>query len=161
MVSETETGDQSDWHDKLRQFLRASSSKYADRRAVLLQIRHTIQSDIAEALQPAMNEHLRSAPHETYEEKQALATWVNRELHEIGLTIRCPKTGWPSILVADVRGSGHDAQGRFRIEARDEQGKTMRTYSSTRLPELDLMEEPPRRENFASRSRIPPDLRGR
>ncbi len=153
--------DQTDWRDRLRRTLRAAPSDYAGRRAALLDASHFVRAEIAAALEPALNAHLRTLPHDAYEEKRALATWVNRELHEIGLTIRCPKTGRPSILVADVRAGGDDEKGRFRIEARDENGKTARTFCSTRLPDLELMEEPPRRENFASRAVARPEARGR
>ena len=147
--------DQTDWRDRLRQKLSSAPTDYAGRRAALSDVSHSVRRQIAEALQPVLNAHVRTLPHETYEEKRMVASWVNRELHELGLTIRCPKTGTPSILVADLRSGDEDSKGRFRIEARDETGRTTRTYCSTRLPDLELMEEPPRRENFARQSDLP------
>lgn len=150
MDADSSRKEQSDWRASLRDSLRSAPSDYEGRRAVLSDVSHAVRGEVAEALQATLNAHLRTMAHETYQEKQAIATWVNRELHELGLTIRCPRTGRPSILVADVRGPD-DQQGRFRIEARDENGRTARTFCSTRLPDIELMEEPPRRENFASR----------
>jgi hypothetical protein len=100
---------------------------------------------LAKMLQPLLNKELSARPQETYSEKQALATWVNRRLKEIGLAIKCPKTGKPAIVLADVKHGGSDVS-RFRIEIRDDAGKKVRTFTSRALPELNLMEDEPRRE---------------
>lgn len=123
---------------------------YQKVQSALANVRKQVQSAIAETLAPALNAHLDSQPQNTYTEKRHLATWVNHELHQLGLNIRCPVTGMPAILVADRKGEA-DEPSRFRLEVRDGLGHKRRTYCSQRLPVLTLMEEPPRRENFATR----------
>lgn len=123
---------------------------YQKVQSALASVRRQVQSAIAETLAPSLNVHLDSQPQDTYSEKRLVATWVNHELHQLGLTIRCPVTGLPAILVADRKGDA-DEPSRFRLEVRDGSGHKRRTYCSQRLPVLALMEEPPRRENFAAR----------
>jgi hypothetical protein len=123
---------------------------YQQVQAALANVRKQVQAAIAETLTPALNAHLDAQPQDTYSEKRHLASWVNHELHQLGLNIRCPLTGLPAILVADRRGDA-DEPSRFRLEVRDGTGRKRRTYCSQKLPVLDLVEEPPRRENFAAR----------
>ena len=112
-----------------------------------------LRSEVAAALQSRLNAHLLSFPHETYAEKQEIASWVNEELRRLGLAIRCPKTGEPAILVADVQG-GVDSPSRFRLEITDKDGRRARTFSSRNLPELELREDTVRPEPFARKSKL-------
>jgi hypothetical protein len=115
-----------------------------------MRARHDALAILAETLAPVLNAQLQSLPQETYEQKRSLASWTNHELHQLGLTIKCPRTGKPAILLADLR-SQDDDTGRFRLEVRGDGSRRVRTYCGAELPDLELMEEPPRRETFAGR----------
>ena len=106
---------------------------------------HTFRKTIAAILQAPLNAHLKTLPQETPKEKQAIAVWVNGQMRNLGLAIRCPKTGRPSVLISDIKESGSEI-GRFRLENRDEEGAKARTLTSKSLPELELMEDLPRKE---------------
>lgn len=108
------------------------------------------KDEVAARLEPAMGRHLKDLPQDTYEERQSLASWVNGTLRELGLAIRCPKTGKPAILVADRRG-GDDESVRMRLEVRAEDGRRIRTFTSNDLPTLRLMQDVPRPEGLARR----------
>jgi len=112
------------------------------------QISHAFHQELAAALAPRLNAHLRSVPVGTYQEARTAASWLNHQLHTLHLCTRCPKTGRPAILLADIRGGERD-RPRWRFQARDETGVTARTASSSELPALELMEDPPRREGLS------------
>jgi HEAT repeat protein len=107
------------------------------------------KQEFAQRLTPLLNTHLRRAPQDTYIEKQAIASWVNAELRALGLAIRCPKTGRPAILIADIRSGGAETS-RFRLEVVNENGRRERTFTTAHnLPELELIEDSPRLEGLA------------
>lgn len=120
----------------------------------LAALSHQVHDAIADELTPRMNKHLQQMPQDTYEEKQSLASWVNSELRHLNLAIRCPKTGKPATLVADIRG-GEDQSSRFRLDVRGDDGRHQRTLTSNTLPVLELMEDEPRREGLARRQSGP------
>lgn len=106
---------------------------------------HTFRTGLAALLEGPLNDHLQTLPQETPAEKQALASWLNAQLRQLGLAVRCPKTGRPSVLISDLKESGSHI-GRFRSENRDETGAKVRPWTSTQLPVLELMEDLPRLE---------------
>lgn len=114
-------------------------SEYGTRREWLRRLDVGIRNMIARSLGPALNEHLAAAAQSTYDEKRALARWVNGELRSLGLAIQCPKTGLPAFLVGHPGGA--PGVGRFHIEV-VESGQVRRTVTSTSLPVLALMAEP-------------------
>lgn len=109
---------------------------------------------LAEVLQPRLNAYVKTLPQETLADKRSIATWVNAELRKLGLTIRCPKTGNPAILVADTQDRVHGHITRFRLEARDDRGRNVRSCTSPTVPELELMKDPPRRESLSRKSDV-------
>jgi len=127
------------------QRIRDLPGDYAARYKELQELSHEFRTEVARQLGPAMNAHLKKMPQDSYAEKQALASWVNGQLRALGLAIKCPKTGRPANLVADIKQAGSDVS-RFRLEIRDERGKKTRTFASRELPELELMEDEPRQE---------------
>jgi hypothetical protein len=107
---------------------------------------HDFRREMAASLAPVLNAHIQAMPHDTYEEKKTISRWVNDELRRFDLAIKCPKTGNPSTLLA---GPFRDAEvGRFIIEHKTAEGKRVRSFTSTHLPILELMEANPRREVF-------------
>ncbi len=122
-------------------------ASYADAYTLILEKSQQFRAQVASVLAPRLNAHLKTLPQDNYADKQALATWVNNELRQLGLAIRCPKTGKPATLVADSRGQGEYA--RFRLDVRGDDGRHLRTMTSTTLPEFELIEDEPRREGRA------------
>jgi len=51
---------------------------------------HCFREELAKGLQASLNAHVRTFPRETYAEKQAICSWVNAQLRQLGLNIRCP-----------------------------------------------------------------------
>lgn len=131
--------------DVIEELLSGCSTEYAARYSRLHELSHEFRSEVARQLQPTLNSELQKMPQDSYAEKQALASWVNGQLRELGLAVKCPKTGRPANLVADIKEAGSDVS-RFRFEIRDENGKKARTLASRELPELELMEDEPRQE---------------
>jgi hypothetical protein len=110
------------------------------------------RQEMAERLSGPLNTKVHRMPQETYEQKKSIASWVNATLREVGLAIRCPKTGRPAILIADIRNSPEDSS-RFRLEITEEDGRKVRTWSSNNLTDLEfeLREDQPRKEGPAVR----------
>ena len=90
---------------------------------------------LADALTPVLQDYLTTCKIDTYDDKRALAKWVNAESKRFGLAIRCPKTGRPSALLADPAGRS----GRFQLFNDGPDGRKVRTLSSIKLPPLVLV----------------------
>lgn len=119
---------------------------YEQRADVLYAIIHSVRSEAAALLAPALHARAQAMPHATYDEKKELARWVNEELRRFDLAIKCPKTGNPSVLLV---GTGHHPEiGRFHLEHKTPEGKRTRSLTSAELPDFELMEANPRREAF-------------
>jgi len=107
------------------------------RRSVARELQHATREAIARSIEPVLNDKVRSMPMATYEDKKALAKWVNAELNDLGLALRCPKTGRPAWLLGHA--SGTPGVGRFHYELSDPREGHRRTVTSTALPHLELM----------------------
>jgi hypothetical protein len=94
---------------------------------------------IIKRLEPVFNEALTAAPQSTPAQKQELCQWVNAELHNMGLAIRCPRTGEPAALRVE---QGRDsASYQIQIEALGGHAVTPIESGST-LEELELCVAP-------------------
>lgn len=110
---------------------------YANQRALLVRISDATRAAIAKAFGPILTERAKAFPQQDYEDKKALARFINSELRRFGLAIKCPKTGMPAFLVAHP--GGQPGIGRFHLEVTDS-GKPRRTVTSSEFPEsLSLM----------------------
>ncbi len=110
-------------------------------------VRSAVHAEIASALGPVLNAHLNTLPQDTLVEKRDTAAWVNHELRQLGLAIRSPVSNIPGILIAAAGRSGDEREGsRFLIMSRDERGRKKHSPSSGWVPELELVEDPPRKE---------------
>jgi hypothetical protein len=136
------------WRTPKGERLRDLPFEYAECYRALVELSHDFRQEVADVLQPRLNRQLQTMAQDTYEEKRLLASWVNNELHQIGLAIKCPKTGKPATLVADIRGGRTDSS-RFRLDVRNDDGRHIRTVTVNQLPELELIEDEPRREGLA------------
>ena len=148
----SESNKEKRWTKEIGKLFASLPKDYPQARKAVGELSHSFHRGLADAIGPGFNAHLQTMPHDTYEEKQAISSWCNHELRNLRLAIRCPRTHRPAILLADLRGHD-DGASRFRLEIRDERGRKIRTYSSSELPAVDLMEDPPRREGLSRRWR--------
>lgn len=138
------------WRATMRSTFERCPADYRQARGEATEIIHAFHDELARALTPRLNGVIATMPKAALADRRALASWCNSELRELGLAIKCPRTGRPAILVADSRDG---EQGRFRLQVRDERGTVHRTWTSSAptLPELELVRDVHRREAFASR----------
>ncbi len=139
--------------------LRVLPADYEGRYQALKTFQNEIRTEVAVLLQPVLQEQAAAMPMDTYAEKQHVSMWVNSQLRELGLSIRCPHTGRPAILVADLR-DAETQSSRFRYAIRDERGRQTKTVSSKQFPDLELMADEPRQESRAkgpAAGRVPRD----
>ena len=138
------------WRNAFETLIEGLPEKYLGFASAAQKLENALRTELAAAIQPRLNVHIRSLPHETYAEKQTVASWVNDELRQLGLAIRCPRTGQPAILIADVQG-GIDSASRFRLEIRGIDGSRTRTICSREMLELEIMVDAIRPEPFSRR----------
>ncbi len=111
----------------------------AARREALTEFHDAARVEMARALEPALNAHLKTLPQDHFREKQAVAKWVNDALRGLGLTIRHPEYDQPALLKANAAG-GSLTEGKYFFEITDEKGsrhKGRKSYPT--LPDLQLM----------------------
>jgi hypothetical protein len=123
--------------------------RYADRYAAIQNIRHAFHREMALVLQPVLNEHIPGRPQDSAKERQELAAWINEQLRNIGLAVKCGKTGRPASIVVDSQDRAHSDITRFRFSTRSENGKYSHTSTAQNLGELELTEHNPRIEPLA------------
>jgi anti-sigma factor RsiW len=122
---------------------------FAHRYAAIVQIRHAFHQRIASALEEALNEHVTGMPQDSIEERKELTSWINMQLREIGLAVKCPVTKRPAALIVDRQNRDHPEITRFRFALRTEDGRSSHTAASRNLPALELTEQRPRIEPLA------------
>lgn len=91
---------------------------------------------LAAELSGPFNAHFREAPKATLDEKRELARQSNADLRQLGVAIKCPKTGLPAFLGAD--GSRNEDRGRFQLCMKRD-GKKRLTLTRARAFEVELM----------------------
>jgi hypothetical protein len=121
---------------------------YAERYAMMQSLRRSFYGELAKQLQPALNAYAKIQPKETWEERSALASWINQTLRQMGLVLVCPRTNRPAILISDMTG-GSRKKMHFRFQTAEPSGKRVRSAMSVELPDLELMQAPGRIENLA------------
>jgi hypothetical protein len=142
----------------LRSLLGDLPESYAERYAAIQKIRHAFHREMASAVEAPLNAHVAHKPQTKPEERKDLAGWINQQLRDIGLAVRCPKTGNPASLIVDWQYADDPEIRRFRFAIRSESGKSCHTAARRELPYLHLTEHAPRIEPFAKYyRRKPPD----
>jgi hypothetical protein len=128
----------------------APADGYTTKAAELSGIRHNYMQELAKELATELNAKIQAMPKDSYEDKKAIARFVNEQCRRFDVAVRCPRTGEPSTLVAAPTGNhpaGYPLEpGRFATQHRKADGKARRPVSWVALPELELMEARPRRE---------------
>ncbi len=122
---------------------------FAARREALRELHGAVRTAFASSFEAVLNAHAATLPQQTYEDKKTLAKWVNAELRELGLTIRCPRTGQPALLRGHPGGVA--GVGRFHLEITDSAGVQRRTVTSVTLPELQLQPDDLTRAPYGER----------
>ena len=123
-------------------------------------LKDAVSELIGQRLEPAFNQTLSSMPQETLANKQDICRFANQELRNLGLAIRCPRTGQPASLHAD-RGNNHKA-GVFQIELLGSESARRKTKHSSKLFPFELMSRPVRVEGLANfwATKVDSDARG-
>lgn len=136
-----ESFEDSSWLHSVRATLNTLPANYHEATRRVADLRQMFYSEVSKVMQPRLTSLLAELPQETRKDQQALAAWLNYSLHhELGITIRCPVTGRPSILVADPDGSENG--GRFRLQVRADNGRYIRTGLGRRIESVELMQCP-------------------
>lgn len=144
-------GDKAD--DRLQQFRQQIAERLAgDNLDAVAQkattLRHQFHAALAQNIEPLVNAYIASHSQRTDDQKQKLALGLNETLRELGLAMRCPNTGAPSILTVDRRASESNLSSRFEFRARQQEGRRKRTASTVELKTVELMEDVPRKEGL-------------
>jgi hypothetical protein len=121
----------------IRRALEDPSAEYATVKSKITSLMTILREEAASAIHRPLNQAAAILPQSTYHEKKVLANWVNSEMRGMGLALRCPKSGEPSIIQATV---GHNPEaGKFRLDYVDIDGRHRNQTVSVRLPVLDPM----------------------
>lgn len=112
---------------------------FASAKARMQSAREAFYEVLADQIAAPLNAYLASMPQSTAEEKQLVARTANNELRQLGLTIKCPKTGYP----AHLRGVAESPEGRFQL-CLTVDGNYKRPLTSKTLPQLSFMIRPVR-----------------
>lgn len=121
----------------VREFLAEAPPDYTAIKMRVDVLTTVVREEAAAAIRAPLNHHAANLPQGTYQEKKLLANWLNAEMRGMGLALRCPKSGQPSIIQATI---GHNPEaGRFRLDYIDAEGRHHNQTVSVRLPQLDPM----------------------
>ncbi len=124
----------------MRAMLATPTGEYRDVRRSAERATLVLREEIATAVQETINAHMSRLASATYSNKKVMAADVTEELRNLGLAIRCPRTGRACSLQAHP-GRDHDV-GRFRLEYADESGQRHHPMTSVELPALTVMPLP-------------------
>lgn len=103
-------------------------------------LHYAVRAVVLEELQSRLQEQAAPKELETYEQKRLFAAWLNAEMRQSELALRCPKTGKSTFLEV-VRGPTPH-RGRFRFDHMDSAGRHRLTFSCVELPPLEFMPDP-------------------
>jgi len=122
---------------------------FGERYVALQAIRQAFYSHLAASLQPALNNYVKTQRQDTYEERGELASWINQSLRKMGLSLICPTSNKPAILITDWILSGERKILRYRFQTTEPSGKRVRSCTSYELPDLEVTQGPSRIEGLS------------
>jgi hypothetical protein len=128
------------WEDATAELLKSLPEGYLPLTGKLADVDKAFRVAIARRVTDAFNRHVVTMPAASYDDKRALARWVNAELRRLGLALVCPKTRRPAVLLADPGGAA--GVGRFQFQSEGPDGRKVRAYSSATLPVVELTAAP-------------------
>jgi hypothetical protein len=129
-----------DWETATEELLKTLPDEYRSLTGKLVDVDKNFRVAVARRLEEALNQQVNVMPAASYDDKRALARWVNAELRRFGLALVCPKSQRPSVLLADPGGT--PGTGRFQFQSESPEGRKVRAYSSAVLPRLELTAAP-------------------
>jgi hypothetical protein len=124
------------WEAATEALLQSLPRGYRPLTGRLLEVDKKFRGALARRMEDAFNQRVGDLRATTYDDKRALARWVNAELRRFGLALVCPKTRRPAVLLADPGGT--PGAGRFQFQSETPEGRMVRAYSSAALPRLEL-----------------------
>jgi len=127
----------------------ANSEGYAAAAVRLRDARRLFHEIVAVQTTNPLNAAWQQTPHETLQEKQEAARWINAELRSLGIAIRGPKTGEAALIHADPVPYNHS--GRFQVLLTSTDLGRKRTFSSATPFKVELIPHYERREPLAER----------
>jgi hypothetical protein len=130
------------WEDATAELLTSLPEGYLPLTGKLADVDKAFRLAMAQRLAAAFNKYVVALPASSYDDKRALARWVNAELRRLGLAVVCPKTRRPAVLLADP--GGVSGVGRFQFQSEGPDGRKVRAYSSATLPVVELTAAPER-----------------
>ncbi len=124
--------------------------QFEERARIMQAIRSAFYDELARQLAPSLNAFAKAQPHGSEGERRHLASWINQTVRHFGLSLECPITGKPAILVVDNVMVSHRPVPRFRFETRrGSLGGRQKRGTSDEVPDLELMQAPLRVENLS------------
>lgn len=106
----------------------------------LAEVNHAFRRALADELRPVVRELIQHSPPADGQHRKELARHLNHILHDAGLAIVDPGSGYPASVVADPY--------RLKLQSRtNSSGRRPCSGNTKSLPPLELM-ECPRREPF-------------
>jgi hypothetical protein len=129
-----------EWETATEALLKTLPDGYLPLTGKLVDVDKTFRRAVASRLEEALNEQVSAMPAASYDDKRALARWVNAELRRFGLALVCPKSRRPSVLLADPGGT--PGAGRFQFQSESPEGRKVRAFSAAALPRLELTAAP-------------------
>jgi hypothetical protein len=133
-------GPRAAWEAATEALLKTLPDGYRPLTGKLVDVNKNFRGAVARRLEEALNRHVSAMPAASYDDKRALARWVNAELRRFGLALVCPNSGRPAVLLADP--GGIPGAGRFQFQSQAPDGRKVRAYSSATLPRLELTAAP-------------------
>ena len=136
------------WRESVRSALKSLPAEYPAYVEAVEGLRHELLAEIAADLGPRMYQHFVKQPQRTLEEKRRIALQISHELKSLNLCVWNAVTQEPSALFADIGSDALDCgPSRFRLYALGTPGLRRTTFQ--KLPELTLIESPPRKESLS------------
>jgi hypothetical protein len=131
--------EESKWRNTFRTLMDETPTSYPSRYQQLAAMSDVFHEELARQVGNSLNPFLASQPEPML--NQAMADQVGRQLSQIHLAPRCPRSGRPARLVIDSIDSPGCKHRKFGLVVTDENGQSFRTFSQRKLPELDLMQD--------------------
>jgi hypothetical protein len=91
--------------------------------------------EVAKSALPLINGLAHKKRATTFAEKKEVSKWINSQAAQLGLAVRCPKTGKPGFFVGN--GSDDREKGRFQLVLCED--ASQRTVTSVQLPDFELV----------------------
>jgi hypothetical protein len=113
-------------------------SETEPQRDALAVIRQAFYHELSKQFQPVVNRFAASQPQHTQEERSVLAVLLNQMTREMGLSLACPRTERPAVLVSEVKRERGTSTLRYRFYSNNDAGRRTASCTCYELPELTL-----------------------